>query len=157
MTFSPKCDRAFGVLSEERLPLRVRSCERASEFGFALLLRFVQLEAALKILRYWQMTKDGWPDRLDFLQANWTPLRDLKASDPARYASLIGAGGRSLREMRNRIAHEGHSFHESEYAALAGVAEWALIELRVRLPARHEVRTKVARVRSRPVKVKEPS
>jgi len=60
---------------------------------------------------------------LNFLQANWTPLRDLKASDPTKYASLIGAGGRSLREMRNRIAHEGHCFSESGYVALAGVAE----------------------------------
>ncbi len=59
MSFSPTCDRAFGVLSDERLPRRVRSCERASEFGFALLLCYVQLEAALKLLRYWQMTKDG--------------------------------------------------------------------------------------------------
>lgn len=103
------------------------------------------------------MTKYGWPDRLDFLQANWAPLRDLKASDPSKYASLIGAGGRSLGEMRNRIAHEGHCFDESEYVALASMADWALNALRARLPARHEVRTKVARVRNRPVKAKEPS
>ena len=62
-----------------------------------------------------------------------------------------------IEKVRYRIAHEGHCFHESDYAALAGVAEWALIELRVRLPARHEVRTKVARVRNRPVKAKAPT
>lgn len=154
MVLSPKCDRAFGVLSDERLSRRVRTCERASEFGFALLLLFVQIEAMLKILRYWQMAKNGWPDRLDFLTANWAPLRDLKASNPADYAVLIGSSGRSLREIRNRVAHEGHCFQHNEYVALASAARWALTELRVRMPARHELRAKVARVRKRPVKAK---
>lgn len=152
MTFSPKCDRAFALLSDKHLGARVRTCERVSEFGFALLLRFVQLEAALKILRYWHRAKDGWPDTLSFLQANWTPLRDLKAADPLGYASLIGAGGQSLREMRNRIAHEGHSLEKSRYVALAGVADWALIALRARLPARHEMRSKISKLRNRTVK-----
>ena len=150
MTFSPKCDRAFALLSDKHLGARVRACERASEFGFALLLRFVQIEAALKVLRYWQRAKDGWPDRLDFLKASWTPLRDLKAADSLSYASLIGAGGRSLREMRNRIAHEAHTLDHSQYIALAGVAEWALIALRTRLPGRPELRAKIARLRKRP-------
>ena len=152
MTFSPKCERAFNLLEDETLPSRVRACERASEYGFALLLRFVQIEASLKILRYWQKAKDGWPDRLDFLRANWAPLRDLKAADPSKYDSVIGVGGRSLREMRNRIAHEAHTVAETEYRALAGVADWALVALRNRLPARQEARKKVARVRTRSVK-----
>lgn len=82
------------------------------------------------------------------------PLRDLKATDATRYNSLIGAGGNSLREMRNRIAHEAHSFNETEYHALVSVADWALIALRHRLPPKHEVGKKVARMRTRSVKVK---
>lgn len=153
-SFNKKCDRAFSLLSDTRWPRRIKACERGAEYGFALLLRFIQLEAALKVLRYWQRAKDRWPDRLCFFDARWTPLRDLKAENPARYAILIGAGGGSLREMRNRIAHEGHLFEKSEYAALAVVADWALAALRRRLPDKCEVREKVTRVQTRPVKSK---
>lgn len=155
--FNKKCDRAYRLLSDPRLPRRIEACERNAEYGFALLLRFIQLEAALKILRYWQMTKDGWPNRLCFLKASWTPLRDLRAADDVKYAILIGAGGGSLRDMRNRIAHEGHCFDKSEYAALAAVADWALAALRHRLPPKNVVREKVARLRTRRVKPKKAS
>jgi hypothetical protein len=86
--------------------MRVKACEGIDELGLSLLLHFVQLEAALKLLRYWRFTKDGWPDRLDFLNANWLPLRDLKAIDSQKYGLLIGAGGRSLIDLRNKIAHD---------------------------------------------------
>lgn len=57
LAYSRKCDRAFALLSDAAIPARIKACERASEFGFALLLRFVQLEASLKILRYWERAK----------------------------------------------------------------------------------------------------
>ena len=151
MAYNAKCERAFALLSDSSVPGRIRACKRASEYGFALLLSFAQIEASLKILRYWQRTKDGWPDRLDFLHASWAPLRDLKALDRIKYDSLIGVSGRSLRETRNRIAHEGHSIDHGEYLRLYSVAGWAMTAISVRLPERADVRKRVDRLRSRRV------
>lgn len=155
--YNKKCNRAYIVLFEQNVARRIRKCECASEFGFALLLRFVQLEAALKIIRYWERAKDGWPDRLDFLHANWKPLRDLKATDKSKYDTLIGAGGQSLREARNRIAHEGHCLDQKQYDSFASVADWALEKLKARVPPKHEMPKKVARINNRNVKIPKSS
>lgn len=155
MAISVKCSRAYSVLQDDGLVSRVRACESVSEYGFALLLQFVRIEASLKVLRYWQNTKDGWPDRLDFLQANWAPLRDLKALNTKNYDFLIGVGGRSLLEMRNRIAHEGYWFNKDEYLSFAEVAVWALAMLKCRLPPKSEVAAKVERLRKRRVNARD--
>lgn len=147
-----KCKKAFEIISDEKFSSRIKYLERSQEFGFALLLKFIQIEASLKIIRYWEKTKDGWPDQLVFLRASWAPLRDLKATNPSNYDSLIGAGGNSLRELRNHIAHEGSCFDEMQYRVHEGVSNWALAELRNRLPAQHELKEKVSRLRARKVK-----
>jgi hypothetical protein len=116
--------------------------------GFALLLRFTQVEAALKILRYWEKTSDGWPDRLQFVHANWKPLRDLKALNPPWYSSLIGAAGNSLQENRNRIAHEGSQLDIQVYQGHIDTAEWALGELQRRIPSRNDLKSKVIAVKN---------
>lgn len=147
MTCSPKCERAFQLITDSDFPNRIKECESSGEYGFALLLHFVQLEASVKVLKYWHSTSDGWPDTLKFLRANWTPLRDLKALDPLKYDIIIGVGGRSLREMRNRIAHEGHNLSGTDYSIQAAVSKWAIKELSARLPSRQDMRKKVDRVR----------
>lgn len=147
MTCSPKCERAFQLIRDPNFSNRIKLCESLGEYGFALLLHFVQLEASLKVLKYWHSTSDGWPDTLIFLRANWTPLRDLKALDPVKYDIIIGVSGRSLREMRNRIAHEGHNLSGTDYLTQAAVSKWAIKELSARLPSRPDMRKKVDRVR----------
>ena len=103
---SAKCKRAYEILTNTRWLGRIEQCEGISEFGFALLLHYVQLEAALKVIRYWDRIEDGWPDQVK-IHASWKPLRDLKALDKNKYDLVIGPGGASLREIRNRVAHEG--------------------------------------------------
>lgn len=148
-TSNKKYKRAFSLLSSNTFKSRINSLEHEFEFGFALLIRFVQLEASLKILRYWHDTKSGWPDKLTFLNANWKPLRDLKSEDHFKYNLVIGVGGNSLREIRNRIAHEGHNIDKMEYNSLSELTEWALTRLRDRLPPESQIPSKVARVSKR--------
>lgn len=144
-----KAERAFEIISDKRYNLRTKALQRADERGFALLTKFAQLEACLKLLRFWYFCKDGWPDQLDFVDARWSPLRDLRNLNPAGYALLIGVGGRSLTGTRNRIAHEACNLTPDEYSMLAQVADWAVSELQRRLPTPPELRAKVSRIKRR--------
>lgn len=139
-----KCKRAYEILTDTRWLGRIQQCEGISEFGFALLLHYVQLEAALKVIRYWDRLEDGWPDQIK-INANWKPLRDLKALDRSKYDLVIGRGGRSLREIRNRVAHEGILIGEKEYASFALTAKWAMVQLRSRLPSQTDLSRKLLR------------
>jgi hypothetical protein len=146
-----KCKRAYNLIYDKNTKQRVQKCKSSLEFGFALLLQFVKLEATLKILRYWENSKDVWPDRLNFLHGNWRPLRDLKLNDPSKYDILIGTKGKKLINTRNLVAHECHNLCKKEYDQLAETVEWALKELIIRLPPKHEVPKKVARFKGRKV------
>jgi len=148
MPYNKKCERAFKMLVEDKneINIRIKKLENSEEYGFALLIHFIRIEAALKILRYGQYIKEGWPDTLKFLTANWAPLRDLKNIDPIKYKSIIGSGGSSLREKRNQIAHEGCNINEKEYGEFSQIAGWALEKLIDRLPPRHELRKKAGHI-----------
>lgn len=149
VSYNKKCDRAFELLDDSGIKRRIKACAKSSEFGFAILLHFVQLEAALKIIRYWERATDGWPDNFGFLNANWGPLRDLKAEDRPKYDSLIGVGGNSLRKTRNQIAHEGCKLDQKQYETLACTASWALGRLRSRLPPKEGIKRKISGLKSR--------
>lgn len=118
--------RAVVILRDKEWVDRVARCESIGENGFALIVKFVRIEAALKLLRYEYNGRKTWPDRLDFLNANWQPLRDLKRSSERNYDTLIGSGGKSILKIRNQIAHEAMNISPHDYVGLSDVAKWGM-------------------------------
>lgn len=148
MKLSKKCVASYEILDSQNLKMRRNKLEGIEEFGFALLLQFVQLEAALKILRYWDRPSEGWPDRLDFIHANWKPLRDLKADDQKRYEFAIGSGGGSLRAPRNAIAHGGAVLERCEYERHLEAVIWAINLLKCRVPQKIDLQRKISPIKA---------
>jgi len=91
--------------------------------------------------------KDGWPPSLLY-NANWRPLKDLKARNGPAYASLIGASGKSLRAIRNAVAHEASTSDVDTYRALVPVALWAFEILATQVPSRQALQAKKIRLRN---------
>nr|WP_312973077.1 hypothetical protein [Brevundimonas naejangsanensis] len=121
-----KARRAIAILLDKEWLERVARCESIEENGFALIVKFVRIEAALKLLRYDYNGRKDWPDKLNFLNANWQPLRDLKRSSGRNYDALIGSGGKSILKIRNQIAHEAMNIAPKDYIGLSDVANWGM-------------------------------
>lgn len=113
-----KAYSATKLLEDSSYKQRVGKLESIGERGFALILRWNQIETALKLIRYACYIKDGWPDKLDFLGTTWKPLQNLKMGDRAKYDLVLSFSSSSLWKTRNGIAHEGtgNSFLQEQEA-----------------------------------------
>lgn len=141
---STKCKQAFKILNDNSWNGRIDKGVNISEYGFALLLHFVQIEAAIKLTQYFQKVEDGWPNQLK-INAGCEPFRELKASDAKRYEKVIGVGGKSMRDMRNKFAHEGMTWSKKEYYSIAEDAIWALEYLKKRTPSEMDIRPQISK------------
>lgn len=77
------------------------------EAGFALLLLWNLIELLLKLARYNEKIKDEWPNQLDFINARWSVLARIKHLNLNAYNITFGTNEKSLRKLRDRIAHTG--------------------------------------------------
>ncbi|MBO2569370.1 hypothetical protein [Shewanella algae] len=115
------------------------------EPGFALLLLWCEVEQMLKLIRYSDKIKDGWPDKLNFIRSSWGPLKRIKGIDAVAYEIVLGAQDNSLWKQRNVIAHSGQQMTKEK-----ALQYWSCVEkvnslLRDELPCREDLITKKMR------------
>jgi hypothetical protein len=142
---STKAYSAFRLLEQTTYKERAAKLGEGGEWGFALILYWNQIEAALKLTRY-GCNIEEWPDKLDFVNANWGPLKRLKTDSSADYDLVFGTVGTSLKNRRNGIAHEGLNLSAVEYSKYLAVARWAILSLKKEVPKVEKLREKKRRL-----------
>lgn len=140
-----KAYSAIRVVEDTCYKQRVMQLELIEERGFALILRWNQIESALKLIRYGYSIKDGWPDKLDFLGTTWKPLQNLKKDDPLNYELVLGNSNESLWKIRNGIAHEGINVSVDDYNKNVEGSIWAISKLKQEIPNVERLRDKKRR------------
>jgi hypothetical protein len=144
---SPKAYRAYLQIQDTSYKNRVANLEMLGEFGFAFILYWNQIESAVKLARY-GFDVSVWPDKLDFLNANWGPLKRLKADNNTYYESVFGKGSKSLRIQRNAIVHEGALPSDLDYQRYIVLSRWAIENLQKEVPKREKLIEKKRRMES---------
>jgi len=130
---------------ESNFKQRAKKLESIGESGFAIILYWNQIEAALKLIRYYDRIKDGWPNELVFIRATWKPLQELKGSDPAKYELVLSGSNQSLWKIRNGIVHEGCNITVVEYSKYVEAALWMILELNQKIPNLERLRDRKRR------------
>jgi hypothetical protein len=138
---------AIKLIESSDFKQRAEKLASFDERGFALMLYWNQIEAALKVIRYEHFIKKGWPDHLDFLGTTWKPLQELKKENDHDYQLTLGNPNRSksLYATRNGIAHEGRNVHIDDYKKYVEAASWTIRELKQRIPNCERLRDKKRR------------
>lgn len=137
---SSKAYSAIRLLGDTSYKNRAKQLEAIGERGFALILYWNQIEAALKLMRYSFRIEDGWPDKLDFIRVNWTPLNQLKLNNAEEYESVLGLANSSLKNKRNEIVHEGKVLLDVDYDGYIKSAQWAIASLQMKVPTINQLR-----------------
>lgn len=125
---------AHKLIEDSSFKQRAEKLESIEERGFALILYWNQVEAALKLIRYGYFIKDGWPDKLNFIRATWKPLKNLKAENLDKYELILSSADRSLWKIRNLIAHEGSNISMADCRKYRDAALWVITELKMKIP-----------------------
>lgn len=136
---------AFNLIQDTSFKLRAKNLLLIGEQGFALIFYWNQIEAALKLIRYFDRIKDGWPNELFFIRSTWKPLQELKRSDPTKYELVLSGSNKSLWKIRNGIVHEGCKVEVLEYSKYAEAALWVILELNQKIPNLERLRDKKRR------------
>lgn len=142
---TPRAYDAFKLINDTSFKSRAEKLVLIEERGFALILYWNQIEAALKLMRYDYKIKDGWPDKLTLLSTTWKPLMCLKRDNPTKYELILSSSSSSLWKVRNEIAHEGHNVSVAEYSKYVEAALWVISELKMRTPNVERLRDKKRR------------
>lgn len=74
-----KAVSAIECIENTNFTQRTKQLESIGEWGFAILLYWNQIEMALKVIRYGDSIKDGWPDKLN---SRWRMIQHLKTNYP---------------------------------------------------------------------------
>lgn len=121
------------VIENTTFSLRAKKLESIEEFGFALIFTWNMIEASLKLIRYGESIKEGWPDKLD---RRWRAFQELKSNNSEKYDVVLGSSSRSLSlwKIRNEIAHEGSNVSVVEYSKYVEAALWLMLELQQKVP-----------------------
>jgi hypothetical protein len=97
---------------------RAEKLENIGEYSFSIILYWNRLEALLKALYYYKNIKDDYPDRLNFINRNWSVLKNAYNYDPENYCKILGNGGKSegcLWHTRDRISHSNYEIDYDKY------------------------------------------
>ncbi len=135
---------AFNEIERGKLVVRAEKL-RILEPGFGLLLLWCQIEMMLKLIRYYDKIKDGWPDKLCFINAKWSPLSRIKGINKGSYENILGSKSSSLWKYRNRIAHTGKTIEKAQADKYWKDAMFVLERISEHLPTRESVLTKKRR------------
>lgn len=118
---------------------------RKTEPSFGLLLLWNVIEMQLKLIRYHDRIKDGWPDKLNFMNASWGPLNRIKSIDKNKYSKILGGQSSSLWKIRNQIAHTGKEIDTSKVNQYWVDALFVIERLYEHLPTREDTLAKKKR------------
>ncbi|MFM5148275.1 hypothetical protein [Aeromonas rivipollensis] len=130
-----RAHEALRQSNDTRYKSRVNQLWEAKEYAFALLVIWCQIETRLKLIRYHDKIKDGWPDKLNFIRKTWGPLARLAAENVDYYA-ICFEGNRSMWQQRNQIAHAAISIDKAQAEPLREASEWLLSMLDGMKPTR---------------------
>lgn len=151
----PKAASSIRLIEDATFNQRAKNLESIGEYGFAIIFYWNQIEASLKLIRYGDSIKDGWPDRLD---RRWRTLQRLKSDHLEKYDLVLGSSNGSLWKTRNGIAHEGLNVTVDGYSKYVEAALWVLAELRQTVPSleqlietKHRSDSQRARIKKLPV------
>lgn len=141
---STKAYTAFKEIEEEKFISRSEKL-LDSESGFALLLLWCQIEMMLKVIRYGDKIKYGWPSELNFIRASWAPLNRIKGINKAAYENILGTSSNSLWKYRNVIAHSGKEVEKTEAMKYWKDVIFVIDRLSEHLPTREALSAKKRR------------
>lgn len=131
------------LVEDSSFKQRAKKLESIGELGFALILYWNQIEVALKLMYYDYKIKDGWPDKLNFINTTWKPLSQLKANDLLKFNLILSSSNDSLWKLRNKIAHQGdNTLPITEYEKYVEAAQWVTAQLKQKVPNLERVRDK---------------
>lgn len=137
-----KAHDAILLTEDSKYKQRAIKLESIGERGFALILHWNQIESALKLIRYGDSIKNGWPDKLD---RKWKSIQNLKKDNPPSYELVLGSSNKSLWKIRNGIAHEGRNMPADDYGKYVEGAMWAIAKLKQEIPNIERLRDKKRR------------
>ena len=112
---SPKAYDAYRLMADSEYKSRAENLANISEYGFAALCFWNQVEVHLKLVRYGDRVVDGWPDRLDFVGLKWKIIKEVEALAPEDYSRVLANHPQSLRKKRDLIAHQSCKITKEEY------------------------------------------
>lgn len=115
------------------------------ECGFALMIYWNQIEIALKLIKYYEHVKDGWPETLKFVCGTWKPIQTLKGINSTNCELVFSCSVDSLWKTRNGIAHEGRNVPSDRYCQYLEAAIWVIAELQKQIPSLERLREKKRR------------
>jgi hypothetical protein len=141
---SPNAYAAYRELDSGKYTARANRL-RKTEVGFGLLLLWNVVEMMLKLIRYNDKLKDGWPDKLNFINANWEPLKRIKGLNATAYNNILGSQKSSLWKYRNQIAHTGKEVETEKADLYWSDANFLIARLVESLPNKQDVLTKKRR------------
>jgi len=141
ITLPAKAVNALSLVDPEDAQQRVQRLWDIHEYSLGLLVIWRRAESLLKLIRYYDRIKDGWPDDLNFIIRTWRPLARIYAIDPRKYNEAL-AGGKCLRAIRNQIVHADLRLDVEAATALRDAGEWLVVQLRSLAPDRESLRRK---------------
>lgn len=135
---SAKAISSLEVCAEPASHLRALKLQRVDEYSFALLILWNRIEALVKLVRYHDRIKEGWPDELHFMRASWSPLKRLKDENPDFYSTVF-SGDQCLWKLRNKIAHSNLELTRSTANTLEIAGGWVCSALTSICPSRESL------------------
>ena len=133
----PRADASFKCLNCEELKVRSVKLQDIGECGYALLCIWVQIEAGLKLLRYYDEIAKGWPDQLNFVKRSWNRLKQIDQENNTNYEIILSTKN-SLRSIRNEIAHLGVNVDKEKFFTYLMAGNFVLDRLLIQVPARQK-------------------
>jgi len=121
---------------------RAIELERINEYSFAIILYWNRLEAILKVLYYRKHIDKEYPDKLNFINKNWSVLKNAYNNNQNSYKIVLGDGGKSsgsLWHTRDRISHANHAISYGEYNNYKEAVTWLIDQLLTNLPLSYDI------------------
>ncbi len=119
-----KAYHAFKVIKGAKLSERKSALHSVGDYSFSLLLIWIEIESVLKLLRYYEKMTLEYPRDLRFINRNWLVLKNLYAADCTKYELILGSKSCALREVRNKIVHNGLVISEDDFNKYHEPALW---------------------------------
>ena len=136
-------EAALTVVAAKRQIDRIQQLWEHQEYSFAVLIVWFRVEALLKLIRFHDFIKEGWPNDLSFATKRWLRMKDLEAVDPVAFR-FVFQEAKSLRQSRNLIAHTGYRLEAEMAAPLGFYGEVVVAHLEAIAPNRESLFRKLA-------------
>ena len=134
---STKAMTALRNVYDSSFKKRTAKLEDVQEFSFSILLYWNQIEALIKLLKYYKNIDMEYPDKLNFINRSWGILKKLHKANSNHYIIIFDDGKKtsnSLWGTRDRITHANHIVTEIEYSQFKISAIWVFNQLFTNMP-----------------------